>query len=467
MPGPQHSPATAPPSLPDASLPEDPFGLGRWYTLMRGLRATVGIEIAELEAHGLQAPAAGTAHVYFDSAPRQVGTRSILARTVANQLPALPPGTCVERFVVLPGSGGAHVLVPAEPGAARSLGTALLPAGRRRWRVLAQILAKEPGSTLIDRCGRPEVLVVSSPDPIDHAFAPFGEAHIAMAEGVPGPHAKRVIAAGSPKGARSIFKQAMGSAAAAAVAQETRALRELAGLDLAPSLLDAGGSGPSTWLMQSHVGGTRAPDALDSRHGAFALALGSGRGGGIDYAALPGVRLVRKFLARPGTDAFAEAERASLANLEQALERRFRRRHVPIAYGHGDFTPWNLRASAAGLTAFDWEFAEARLPAGFDLIHHHLQVGVLVKQRGAEALLGQLPGAIDLARGPALEMELDEATGLAVLIAAGRDLASQDLAPAGHEQANWLRTARAHWAYLLGRRLGADPGQRAPRSKAA
>jgi hypothetical protein len=60
---------------------------------------------------------------------------------------------------------------------------------------------------------------------------------------------------------------------------------------------------------------------------------------------------------------------------------------VPLGCGHGDFTPWNIRAAADGkILVFDWETFESRVPACWDLFH--LLVAGEVEVRGTT------PGAI-------------------------------------------------------------------------
>jgi len=60
---------------------------------------------------------------------------------------------------------------------------------------------------------------------------------------------------------------------------------------------------------------------------------------------------------------------------------------VPFGPMHGDFTPWNIRASAGGkLLVFDWETFESHAPAAWDLFH--LIVAGEVEVRGTK------PGAI-------------------------------------------------------------------------
>jgi hypothetical protein len=42
---------------------------------------------------------------------------------------------------------------------------------------------------------------------------------------------------------------------------------------------------------------------------------------------------------------------------------------IPLCLCHGDFTPWNTFLQDGRFYVFDWEYARADLPVGFDLVH--------------------------------------------------------------------------------------------------
>jgi len=48
---------------------------------------------------------------------------------------------------------------------------------------------------------------------------------------------------------------------------------------------------------------------------------------------------------------------------------------------HGDWTGWNMAATAGGLLVWDWERFAASVPAGFDLLHYRLQSDVVRRRR--------------------------------------------------------------------------------------
>ena len=52
---------------------------------------------------------------------------------------------------------------------------------------------------------------------------------------------------------------------------------------------------------------------------------------------------------------------------------------------HGDWVPWNLAVSAAGLHAFDWEHSASEVPVGLDLAHWAFQVSLVLHGSDAAA----------------------------------------------------------------------------------
>jgi hypothetical protein len=70
----------------------------------------------------------------------------------------------------------------------------------------------------------------------------------------------------------------------------------------------------------------------------------------------------------------------------QALALRVEQRHGErvLAFGqvHGDWTPWNLGATDAGLAVWDWERAVCDGPAGLDAAHFDLQLTAARAGRG-------------------------------------------------------------------------------------
>ena len=76
----------------------------------------------------------------------------------------------------------------------------------------------------------------------------------------------------------------------------------------------------------------------------------------------------------------ADLEQAAAADPEAsevllAWLGRLKSQRVDLDYGrwHGDFVPWNLGRTETGVVAWDWEYSEAEVPVGFDLVHWHFQ----------------------------------------------------------------------------------------------
>jgi hypothetical protein len=67
-----------------------------------------------------------------------------------------------------------------------------------------------------------------------------------------------------------------------------------------------------------------------------------------------------------------------------------------LAFGrwHGDWTRWNV-VEADGLPlAWDWEFSEASVPVGFDLLHWHFQQSLARPQGSLDAAVRAVYGAV-------------------------------------------------------------------------
>lgn len=45
--------------------------------------------------------------------------------------------------------------------------------------------------------------------------------------------------------------------------------------------------------------------------------------------------------------------------------------HLQVALAHGDFTPWNCFLEGGRLYVFDWEYADAAAPLGYDMMKFH------------------------------------------------------------------------------------------------
>lgn len=59
---------------------------------------------------------------------------------------------------------------------------------------------------------------------------------------------------------------------------------------------------------------------------------------------------------------------------------------IPIAYSHGDFTPWNMYVGKDRIYLYDWELASIHRPMLFDLFHFIFQSHVLMKRNSFKVI---------------------------------------------------------------------------------
>jgi hypothetical protein len=67
-----------------------------------------------------------------------------------------------------------------------------------------------------------------------------------------------------------------------------------------------------------------------------------------------------------------------LAQLRAALVNERMAGPMTTAPAHGDFTPWNIHCGRELLAIHDWEMYRTSAPALFDLVHFHMQQGIIV-----------------------------------------------------------------------------------------
>lgn len=76
-----------------------------------------------------------------------------------------------------------------------------------------------------------------------------------------------------------------------------------------------------------------------------------------------------------------EEEKSLLRRLKGVLDGHWGAEGIVTHFGHGDFTPWNVRRVSDGkLYVFDWEYGSDRLPALFDLFHFLIMPELFVKK---------------------------------------------------------------------------------------
>lgn len=391
------------------------------------------------------------------------GRRSQVARIAGS----LPGAGRVLRWYSLPATGGSRVFVPA--GSLRLLRAALplLPAGRARSRLLGRALAGASRLGLTERLGLDELAVAFKgppPPPRIPWMRRAGREVGAVALGVPGLFRKAIAQVTRPDGGvEALLKLSLTGPARARVRREARALRRLEALGLsalAPRLRAAGDLERGAWLAQEALSGRRSPDALGALHLAFQKRLCART-----LETVPAERL--DVLGRASTqldDLQGRIDRARvdlLAELRQAVFQTLGDRGLRCSLAHGDFTPWNLLVEGGRLRAVDWESAEDLAPVPWDLIHFHLQTGVLVRRRPAgrllaelDALLGGCARAFAVGAGVSTsELDLSLATYLLCVTVGDEHAHAIETPP--FPQVAWLRETRLDLARRLLQRLAA------------
>ncbi len=370
------------------------------------------------------------------------------------------------RWLVLPSTGGSHVLLPADGKGFRA-GVCLLPAGRRLWRAARRLLQVAASFGCANRFGFSGLLVAIKGEvntgPACAWLAKRPGSRVAISLGVPGFLRKATLRICDPLGrAEGFLKVALGPGASPRVAHEASTLERFEslhwGAEHAPRLLDSGCHAAHAWMVQSPVAGSRSTDVLTPAHVCFLEALAKRTGSRVMGAELPTLMRSREHL-----DALAQRVDGpwieSMTRLHAALSNALGSREVPCALAHGDFTPWNLAVQGDRLAAFDWEFANWQSPILSDLIHFHLQTGILVRRVGAKELLAELEALLaSEASGLLSQHGLCAADGIAfialeVLRAATDDEALNHQEHPGFEQVDWLRDTRQELAELLLPRL--------------
>lgn len=79
------------------------------------------------------------------------------------------------------------------------------------------------------------------------------------------------------------------------------------------------------------------------------------------------------------------AYRNPLSHGLHRVERRLDGVELPFHFGHGDFAPWNMKASKDSMVVFDWERASKQALPGWDLFHFVFEI-MRVQGRGPEEI---------------------------------------------------------------------------------
>lgn len=430
-----------------------PYGIDSWLPVLRGghapsvfLDAADGRTSARLAKAWSELPVGGRIVLQSSAAPGSKPALGALERDLQSA------GT-VERFVVFPGTGGSFTLLPTLDGAALRGGMALLPGGRARGRALWALLRVASPLGVAQRLGRPEVAIwTKGPhdrESEDLAVLPVAGS-IAVTAGVPNRNQKIIVRALDRRGsARAILKLGFSERTDDAVTREALALKTVEELmeDRAPRLLAEGRRAGRTWLAQEVLEGKHAGDEFTPMHADLLVQLARETRDEELLTEMPFFQDTLRNLCRldPAVDPDWHQEYTTLSH---ALESSADGFALPTTFAHGDFTPWNLVARRGRLRAFDWEYFSTRAPALYDVLHFHVQSGVLVKRHSGERIFDDLTSVF---RGPAADVvaatslrreEILQLAALYVLHEGVSHEVAERRDPSPFAQAAWLRHAR-------------------------
>lgn len=215
----------------------------------------------------------------------------------------------------------------------------------------------------------------------------------ALFTGTPGPYRKAVCCFRTAAGATRFVKLPLTPAAASKVQAEAQALQALAqrpGALRVPEVVAAS----ADFLVQTDVRtpGSRRTATFGPLHHRF---LGR----------LQGPAATRLLITTSYWHTIARQIQAldglASTRIPRGLRHKLVRLHyaivtvqpVAMAYAHGDFTPWNCWLTSNGVAAYDLEFALPEAPLLHDLIHFHVQQGLLVERIPAARIGGRVRGA--------------------------------------------------------------------------
>lgn len=227
--------------------------------------------------------------------------------------------------------------------------------------------------------------------------------------GTDGPHRKTAIQMMDERGTiLGYAKLGRRASVRPYLAHEARMLGTIAGLGLSsvqvPHLLafsDQGGDGPSILVTDSRkAGGMISPSDPGRWHERFLLELFAKTG------CTDAGNAYRRLLDISGNHRLpGDWSRRFVLGLNYLAPRVS---SMPVALAHGDFTPWNCFILGDRLYVFDWEYADADLPVGYDLVHYML----------ATASGGDPAETIDrlLARVRGIFAQLNEAGAVAAVL---------------------------------------------------
>jgi len=302
----------------------------------------------------------------------------------------------VREFLLLPRGKRARVLVPAgrrvAAAAIRGYGRPATPGAALAARVLPALLAAGLGPAGLGR----RMIAEIPPGTVtieSYLASVLGQdLQVSLLLGAPRANRKPVLQLLTGDGATAGFaKLGDGPLARELVAAEHAALRRLGRAGLTwlqlPRVLHYGKwAGRPVLVLSALPAGPRRRRWPAGQLTAAMAELAAVTG--LRYGTLAGSGYLGRLTARlaaagPGPD------RAAVSAALAAITRRAGTAALAFGCWHGDWTPWNMSGTPAGLAVWDWERFATGVPAGFDTLHFRLH---------AEVLGGRHPARPDAAR---------------------------------------------------------------------
>lgn len=300
----------------------------------------------------------------------------------------------LKEFAVLPNRSSPRFLVPLTPRGAAAKSLEIYNPQTwmgRSWRQYAT-LALRTGITQ-PLCKDAAALPIQDFQRSLARAAGCSEAVVSISLGTPGVHRKPVFQVMDASGRiRAYAKAGWNNTTNELVQREASALATLGkhafSTATIPSVLDARWHGENYVLAMAASDGAAEPSParLDSRHLQFLTEL----------HAIPGQR--RGVENR--IEAIGEVRQLGFHYYAHILEQAgaVHTAGLPTGFGHGDFSPWNIRIAGGKLLVLDWEYGGEASPAGWDLFHFLIGAGIeLQKQSGAQ-VYRSLSGNPDIGR---------------------------------------------------------------------
>ncbi len=124
---------------------------------------------------------------------------------------------------------------------------------------------------------------------------------------------------------------------------------------------------------------------------------------------------------------------AALAELKTSIDAA---QLIPVALGHGDFTPWNMYLTGDNIHLYDWELAQEQLPTWYDAFHFIIQTHILIKKSNASEILKSIRQLESSIADPQLDFHLH--FKLYLLFNCSYYLKMYSQQSPLHQQAHWL-----------------------------